>query len=207
MATDHTSGEDPNETSRNEGANGTSGKTDGKNSVDDPSDEESTQGAEQTTETDDVGLIPNPTPVEFQKIVESYEDLPGEPNAAYPPVDAQPTPGVDEADGGIRLTVGKNFKEHYRGDKRSLLSSLTGNKYRSNADIQSFLDDLSGLIDSGDLKYVGESTLQEGGELGKIYRGRDHTLVTHQDGSYWTLLEDVDSGLNGRISYFMKPLE
>jgi len=78
MATDHTSGEDPLQTSHREGANGAAEKADERNSADSSFGDENTQGAEQTTEADKVGFIPGPTPAEFQEIVHQYDDLPND---------------------------------------------------------------------------------------------------------------------------------
>jgi len=75
------------------------------------------------------------------------------------------------------LTAGKNFKSHYL-DHKKLLENALGTKYKKYDDetTKRFLSDLGSLIDNGKVKFVGDATLQKGGEVCKVYRGNGLTL-------------------------------
>ncbi|GKU75957.1 polymorphic toxin-type HINT domain-containing protein [Paenibacillus sp. L3-i20] len=88
------------------------------------------------------------------------------------------------------LTSGKNFKSHFL-DHKKLLENALGTKYQKYNDETSsrFLSDLGSMIDDGKVKFVGNATLQKGGEVYKVYRGNGLTMTTKQNGEWHTLLE------------------
>lgn len=64
---------------------------------------------------------------------------------------------------------------------------------------------ISLTINTGKVAKVGYFTLQQGGEYGAIYRGSGVTLVVKQDGSYWTLLTNDNTGMDKVISQYLVP--
>ncbi len=92
----------------------------------------------------------------------------------------------------IILTAGKNLKEHYKSHK-GLLEKLLGKKYpkfKQSNNAEAFLNDLSGLINSGKMKYVYKSTAQKNGDILKIYKGDGLVVATKLNDEWVTLLED-----------------
>ena len=103
-----------------------------------------------------------------------------------------------EGESRVTITAGKNFKTHFLNHK-TLLQNVTGRKYpKLKEHGPAFLDDLSKLVNEGNLHYEGLGTLKAGQPEAKIYRGDGVTLVTTQDDEYWTLLksgEGLDKGI------------
>lgn len=100
--------------------------------------------------------------------------------------------------GSVRITAGRNFKPHFLKHK-TLLQGATGNRYSTVVEGgPRFLDDLSGMVESGDLAFVGWGTLKQGQPAGKVYRGQGLTLVTTAGDEFWTLLR-TGEGLDKAI--------
>ncbi|WP_336763652.1 polymorphic toxin-type HINT domain-containing protein [Paenibacillus sp. USHLN196] len=99
------------------------------------------------------------------------------------------------------LSAGKNFKKHYL-DHKKLLENALGTKYKKYDDETTarFLSDLGSLIDNGTVKFVGDATLQKGGDVYKVYRGNGLTMTTKQNGEWHTLLES-GKGMDGKFIF------
>nr|WP_088642333.1 RHS repeat-associated core domain-containing protein [Micromonospora wenchangensis] len=106
--------------------------------------------------------------------------------------------------GGARVTPGRNFKSHFLNHK-TLLQGVTGNRYTTLAKGgPMFLDDLSMMVESGDLAFAGWGTLKQGQPAAKIYRGQGLTLVTTAENQFWTLLR-TGEGLDKAIVMLSGP--
>ncbi|MEQ8754930.1 MAG: hypothetical protein RID09_15645 [Coleofasciculus sp. G1-WW12-02] len=103
---------------------------------------------------------------------------------------------------GSSLTKGKNFKQHFIRHKDLLENVLNKQypKYKTHAD--EFVNDLSGMISSGRMKYTGLSTLQKGGDYLMVYRGEGLTAVFKRNGEWVTLLE-TGKGMDLQLDSFM----
>ncbi|GIH05598.1 hypothetical protein Rhe02_36650 [Rhizocola hellebori] len=96
------------------------------------------------------------------------------------------------------LTAGDNFKDHFLR-KKALLGSVTGKKYSKLAENgPEFLQDLSDMVNRGDLVFEGYGTLKAGQPAAMIYRGQGLTLVTTRSGEFWTLLK-IGEGMDAAI--------
>ncbi len=85
---------------------------------------------------------------------------------------------------------GPNFKEHCI-KKQPLLEDVLNKDYPSWSEGQGdeFLKDLNQLVKDGDLKFVGEGTLNKTDVAGAVYRGRGLTLKLDANGNFQTLLK------------------
>lgn len=102
---------------------------------------------------------------------------------------------------------GSNFWAHYRGDKRNLLKSVTGENYRNNAAADRFLNGISTIIEEGKVEYVGQSALWSGpGQpVDLIFRGSGVTVALTQDGAYRTILKNDNTGMDEYITDHITP--
>jgi RHS repeat-associated protein len=128
---------------------------------------------------DPLGLAPAPNPHAYVPNPTVLTDPLG-----LAPYDA--TPGSSDP---VEITAGKNFRDHFLS-KKTLLQRVTGNRYPTLAEGgPAFLNDLSRMVNSGDLRFEGVGTLKAGEPAALIYRGQGITLVTTLDHQFWTLLQ------------------
>ena len=151
--------------------------------------------------------VPNPTgwvdPL-------GLHDIPGKGPCKDPSEEQVPEPKVDEVENPesdvskkIVLSEGKNLKNHYR-DHKHIIESHLGKKYgKFKVSKDEFLSDVGELINSGTVKYVGNSTAGKGQAVLKIYRGNGMTVATKQNGEFVTLLES-GKGMDIQFTTFMK---
>lgn len=102
--------------------------------------------------------------------------------------------------GGITVTgliSDKAFKDRYLSKARILASAMgvKAQRYVGYKNVPKFLDDISDLINSRQVDFLGESPVKYGEtEAGYIFRGTlandtTYTIVLHKDMRFWTMLE------------------